>query len=46
MEATAASLAAGTDLNCGGAYSGQLPTAFKESLVTLDQINTAVSRVL
>jgi beta-glucosidase len=44
VEATAAALAAGTDLNCGSSYGSQLPTAFAKGLVTLAQLDTAVAR--
>ena len=46
VEATAAALRAGTDLNCGGAYGSQLPIAFQQGLVTSAQIDTAVGRAL
>ena len=46
VEATAASLRAGTDLNCGGAYPSNLPTAYQRSLVTTEQIDTAVGRAV
>jgi beta-glucosidase len=46
VEATAAALRAGTDLNCGGSYGSHLPTAFQQGLVTSAQIDTAVGRAL
>ena len=46
VEATAAALAAGTDLNCGDAFSSHLSQAFAQSMVTLQQIDAAVSRVM
>ena len=44
VEATAASLRAGTDLNCGSAYANSLPAAYEASLVTRAQLDTAVGR--
>jgi beta-glucosidase len=43
-EATAAALKAGTDLNCGGSYSGHLPSAYEQKLVTLADLDKAVAR--
>lgn len=44
LEATAASLKAGTDLNCGDSFSSQLPIAYAKGLVTLEEIDKAVGR--
>ena len=46
VEATAAALRAGTDLNCGGAYGSHLPTAYAQKLVTLAQLDIALNRSL
>ena len=46
VEATAASLRAGTDLNCGSAYSKSLPAAYAANLVTRAQLDTAVGRAV
>ena len=45
-EASAASLVAGTDLNCGNAYRSTLQSALNASLITEAHINTALSRNL
>ena len=42
----AASLVAGTDLNCGNAYRSTLQSALNASLITEAHINTALSRNL
>ncbi len=44
VEATAASLRATTDLNCGSAYSNNLPEALERNLVNMDHIDLAVGR--
>ena len=39
-------MAAGTDLNCGGAYSSQLPHAFAQGLVTEAMLRQAAGRAV
>jgi len=46
MQAAAASLRAGTDLNCGGAFPAQLAPALQAGLVTMHQVDLAVQRAL
>ena len=43
-EASAASLKAGTDLNCGSAYSSTLANALNASLIKESHLDTALSR--
>lgn len=45
-EAAAASLNAGTDLNCGSAYATSLPAALNKSMIDEKTINTALARNL
>ena len=46
VEATAAAMAAGTDLNCGSAYGSQLPQAFAQGLVTETMLRQAAGRAV
>ena len=46
LEATAATLRAGTDLNCGDAYAANLPAALEAGMVNHSEIDRAVGRVL
>jgi beta-glucosidase-like glycosyl hydrolase len=46
VEATAAAMAAGTDLNCGSAYGNDLKQAWKESRVTLSMLKQAAGRAV
>ena len=46
VEATAAAMAAGTDLNCGRSYRDQLPTAYQQGMVALEQLQAAVGRIV
>ena len=46
VEATAAALMAGTDLNCGSQFSKNLPIALSSGLVSLSAVNTAAYRAL
>jgi beta-glucosidase len=46
VEATAAAMAAGTDLNCGGAYGATLRQAYNESKVTLAMLKQAAGRAV
>ena len=45
-EAAAMAVQAGTDLNCGSVYAGSLLKALKQGLVTEDEINVSVRRLL
>jgi len=46
VEATAAAMAAGTDLICGGAYGATLRQAYNESKVTLAMLRQAAGRAI
>jgi hypothetical protein len=46
VEATAAAMAAGTDLNCGGSYGSNLKQAYSESKVTLAMLKQAAGRAI
>lgn len=43
--AVADALKAGTDVDCGGAYSAHLPDAFNQGLITRDDLERALTRL-
>ncbi|KAJ7590919.1 glycoside hydrolase family 3 protein [Mycena floridula] len=43
-EAVAATLKAGTDIDCGGTYGEELPAAFNQSLITEGDLRQALTR--
>ena len=46
IEATAAAMAAGTDLNCGGAYGADLKAAWAAKMVTIEMLKQAAGRAV
>ena len=46
VEATAAAMAAGTDLNCGSAYGADLRSAWAAKMVTIEMLKQAAGRAI